>query len=105
MRTILQSATIIDSIHPEPLEKYDLVIEGGSIIAIDKKVKISPDDHTIDLVGKTVLPGLINMHVHLTADDKESLMPDMLSKSDEQLLLQAVRASQLTLKSGITTKR
>ena len=105
MRTILQSATIIDSIHPEPLEKYDLVIEEGSIIAIDKKVQISPDDHTIDLAGKTVLPGLINMHVHLIADDKESLMPDMLSKSDEQLLLQAVRASQLTLESGITTVR
>jgi imidazolonepropionase-like amidohydrolase len=105
MRTILKGATIIDCINPKPLENYNLTINGDSITAIDKEVQIFKEDHVIDLSGKTILPGLINMHVHLTADDQKNLMPDMLSKSDEQLLLQAVKASQLTLKSGVTTVR
>jgi len=106
MRKILRGARIIDCVNSEPLEGYEIIIKGDSILSINKKVEQkSPGDEVINLSGKTILPGLINMHVHLTADDKEDLMPDMLSKSDEQLLLQAVKASRLSLKSGVTTVR
>jgi imidazolonepropionase-like amidohydrolase len=106
MRKILRGAKIIDCVNLKPLEGYEIIIKGDNILSINKKMEQElPDDEVINLSGKTVLPGLINMHVHLTADDKEDLMPDMLSKSDEQLLLQAVKASRLSLKSGVTTVR
>jgi len=106
MRKILRGAKIIDCINPRPLEGYEIIIKGDSILSINKKMEQElPGDEVINLSGKTMLPGLINMHVHLTADDEKNLMPDMLSKSDEQLLLQAVKASCLSLKSGVTTVR
>lgn len=106
MRKILRGAKIIDCVNPRPLEGYEIIIKGDSILSINKKMEQElPGDEVINLSGKTMLPGLINMHVHLTADDEKNLMPDMLSKSDEQLLLQAVKASRLSLKSGVTTVR
>lgn len=106
MRKILRGAKIIDCVNPRPLEGYEIIIKGDSILSINKKMEQElPGDEVINLSGKTMLPGLINMHVHLTADDEKQLMPDMLSKSDEQLLLQAVKASHLSLKSGVTTVR
>lgn len=106
MRKILRGAKIIDCVNPRPLEGYEIIIKGDSILSINKKMEQElPGDEVINLSGKTMLPGLINMHVHLTADDEKNLMPDMLSKSDEQLLLQAVKASRLSLKSGVTTIR
>jgi len=106
MRKILTGAKIINCVNPQPLEGHDIVIEGDHIQSIQKK----PDQNLgngeiINLSGKTILPGLINMHVHLIADDKKKLMSDVISKSDEQLLLQAVKNSFLSLKSGVTTLR
>jgi len=106
MRKILRGARIIDCVNSEPLEGYEIIIKGDKILLVDKeKEQELPGDEVINLSGKTILPGLINMHVHLTADDKEDLMSDMLSKSDEQLLLQAVGTSRISLKSGVTTVR
>jgi len=106
MRKVLKGARIIDCVSSESLEGYKIIIKEDRILSVDKENEQElPGDELINLSGKTILPGLINMHVHLTADDKEDLMPDMLSKSDEQLLLQAVSASRLTLKSGVTTVR
>ncbi|TRD12781.1 amidohydrolase family protein [Erythrobacter insulae] len=62
------------------------------------------DASYVDLAGKTILPGLIDMHVHLTSDS------DMhgyrrLAISDERATITGVVNAKTTLMAGFTTVR
>jgi imidazolonepropionase-like amidohydrolase len=63
---IIEGATVIDGVSSEPIRDAVLVIEGDSIRSIGKRgsVKIPPDARTINAQGKTILPGLLSLHVH-----------------------------------------
>lgn len=65
---VLTNARIIDGEGRPPSENMTLVIRNGVIAEIaggGAKVNASPDATTIDLTGKTVLPGLVMFHEHL----------------------------------------
>lgn len=47
------------------VEKLDILIEDGKISKLAKDIKPAPDYKVIDAGGKTVIPGIIDMHVHL----------------------------------------
>lgn len=108
-RIILERAKIIDVVRTKVLENHRIIIKEDKILSIDpdsyNKLEIQNYDEIINLSNKIILPGLINMHVHLTANEKEDLMNDMIQKTDEQLFLQGIKASYDALKSGITTVR
>ena len=58
----------------------------------------------IDLAGKTILPGLIDMHVHLTSDhDVQGY--GALAISDERAVISGVVNARTTLMAGFTTVR
>ena len=46
------------------VEKLDILIEDGKIVKLAKSIKPQPDYKVIDAKNKTVIPGLIDMHVH-----------------------------------------
>jgi dihydroorotase len=64
---LIRGGTIVDPEAKKTERKGDLLIEGGKIAAIDSPGKIpsSRARETIDAKGAWVLPGLIDMHVHL----------------------------------------
>ncbi len=47
------------------VEKLDVLIEGGKIVKLAKDIEVQPDYKVIEAAGKTVIPGIIDMHVHL----------------------------------------
>src|SRR5690606_1055457 len=55
--------------------------------------------------GRTVLPGLINCHVHLTADGAPDLIGQIESDTVPTATLRAARTAWQTLRSGVTTVR
>ncbi|MFL0355658.1 amidohydrolase family protein [Erythrobacter sp. GH1-10] len=62
------------------------------------------DARYIDLTGKTILPGMIDMHVHLTSDhDVQGY--GALAISDERAVISGVVNAQTTLMAGFTTVR
>lgn len=62
---LIQNGRIMDPSQKIDL-RGDLLIENGKISAIESSGKIKPNGHqTIDAKGKWVLPGFIDMHVHL----------------------------------------
>lgn len=60
-------ATLIDGTGAPPMTDATILVRDGRIVAIGKgdAVKIPPDADQIDATGKWIIPGLIDMHVHL----------------------------------------
>jgi imidazolonepropionase-like amidohydrolase len=63
---VLEGGTLIDGMGGTPLDESAVLIEKGRIVRAGKKGEIDKpgDARTIDVTGKFVLPGLIDMHVH-----------------------------------------
>ena len=65
-RTIILAGRLLDVRTGEVTQKATIVVERGRIVSTDKAATASPQDSVVDLSTYTVLPGLIDAHVHLT---------------------------------------
>lgn len=82
-----------------------LVIEAGRIKTVQGDLgNMTAQDRHIDLAGLTLLPGLIDMHVHITRDTRLQGYAQ-LGQSDMRLLLVGVRNARDMLRAGVTTIR
>ena len=59
-------ARIIDGTGKPAIEKATLVIRDGKIEAVGTRVKIPKDAERIGVSGKTIIPGLVNAHGHVS---------------------------------------
>ncbi|MBI2528081.1 MAG: amidohydrolase family protein [Candidatus Rokubacteria bacterium] len=103
----LIGARLIDGTGAAPIENATLILdERVRDIASDNRLADYPDPDTLDIGGRTVMPGLINAHVHLTHD---AGAPDPLKAlRDEPPAVTAIRAASRArrmLEAGITTAR
>lgn len=84
-----------------------IVVDNGRIISIDDGFRPGPAGaQLIDLSDKTVLPGLIDSHVHLTSDTggNAGFLEGMV-KSDNWYTLNSYVNGMKTLRAGFTTVR
>ena len=65
---VLTNALLIDGTGAEPKPNHGLVIDGDSIHSVDASGSLAApaDAEVIDLEGKTLMPGIIDAHTHLT---------------------------------------
>jgi imidazolonepropionase-like amidohydrolase len=74
MSQVYTNARLIDGLADQPQEGVSIVVEGERITQITGGDAPAPAGaEVIDLTGKTVVPGLIDTHVHATLLDSESL--------------------------------
>lgn len=69
----LTGARVINGTGAPPLENATIVIANGRIEAVGTKVKIPAGATRVDMSGKTIMPGIINAHGHLSFKFDESL--------------------------------
>lgn len=68
-KLLLHCGNLIDGKSSDVQIQMTIVISGNKITAIEKGfTKAAPGDSVIDLSQKTVMPGLIDMHVHLEGE-------------------------------------
>lgn len=80
---------------PAFLGKRDVLIAGGQIAAMDEELSpILPDLEILDAKGKTLVPGLIDQHVHITGGGGEG---GLHTRVPELQLSAALRAGVTTL--------
>ena len=105
-RTVIRAGRILDVRTGELRANQAVVIEGEKImqVAPSSEVKAGAGDATIDLPDATLLPGLIDMHTHLTFD-LNSLGYQGLGISTAREALHGTRNARRTLEAGFTTVR
>jgi len=105
-RTVIRAGHVLNVRTGELRANQAIVIEGDKIvqIAASTEVAAAAGDITIDLPDATVLPGLIDMHTHLTFD-LNSLGYQGLSISTAREALHGARNARRTLEAGFTTVR
>jgi imidazolonepropionase-like amidohydrolase len=103
-RTILAGAMLIDGAGTPPVAGRAVVVEDGRIAAVVGEHE-APSGTTVRLDGLTLLPGLINCHVHLCFDGAADPATAMLRESFPMTVIHAVRRACVTLEAGITTVR
>jgi imidazolonepropionase-like amidohydrolase len=95
---------ITDAANPV-LGPSTITVTDGRIVSIEPGLKrLEPGANFIDLSTKTVLPGLIDMHVHLESDPGGDFRDDAVITDDYAALVGAKNA-RLTVKAGFTTVR
>ncbi|MFB9242051.1 amidohydrolase family protein [Massilia antarctica] len=85
-------------------DKVSIVIEDGSITSVGPLV---PGPGHIDLSAHSCLPGLIDMHVHLTGETRKQAdaLRDTISLNPADHAYRSVAYAERTLKAGFTTVR
>jgi imidazolonepropionase-like amidohydrolase len=105
-KTIIRAGRVLNVRTGELRANQAIVIEGDKIaqIAPSSEVTAGSGDTTINLPDATLLPGLIDMHTHLTFD-LSSLGYQGLSISTAREALHGARNARRTLEAGFTTVR
>ena len=106
MRRILSNARILDGTGQVLPDRF-IVVEGGSISDIRPMSDFPdiPDGEVVDVAGRTVMPGMIDCHVHLSIDGDADPIAQVVSDTAAMSVLRMARNAERTLAAGVTTVR
>ncbi len=102
---VVTADRMVDVLAGRTLERPQITIIDGRIAAVlTQDAPIPPGARRVDLPGMTLLPGLIDMHVHLTSDPRYSGYR-RLPFTDNFWTVVGVANARRTLEAGFTTVR
>jgi imidazolonepropionase-like amidohydrolase len=103
--TALKAGWLFDGTGAAPRAEPLVVVEGDRIRSVDFGVPPPPDAAVVDLGPVTLLPGLIDTHVHLAFDASDDPVAHLAQRSDDEVLSTMRRAGRTALVGGVTTVR
>jgi imidazolonepropionase-like amidohydrolase len=100
---LFKNCAIVDGTHPERREGYDVLVVDERIQEVSDRPIKAENAQVIEVGGRTLMPGLTDAHVHVTAVDAnlakmEDLPPSLLTAKAKPLL-------EAMLMRGFTTVR
>jgi len=105
-KTYLHCGQLIDVKQLQVLKEKTVVVEGNKIVEIlDGYAKAGAGDKTVDLKSSTVMPGLMDMHVHIESDPSPSHYLDEFTLKAPDYAFSSVPIAQTTLMAGFTSVR
>ncbi|MGN6455447.1 MAG: amidohydrolase family protein [Achromobacter mucicolens] len=100
---LFKNANLLDPLQSELLEGHHVLVEDGVIKEVSDKPITASSARVIDAAGRTLMPGLIDLHVHVLATQlnlsTQGVLPDAL------VMMRAVPIMAALLRRGFTTVR
>jgi imidazolonepropionase-like amidohydrolase len=103
--TVLRAARVLDVSSGQVTTPGVVVVRGERIVAAGGNPIVPAGAHIIELPGLTLLPGLIDAHVHLFLHPGRAEDMQTVRESAAQRTVQAVLAAKADLWAGFTTER
>ena len=105
-RTLVRAGHLLDVKTGKLLDAQTIVVTGDTIssVAATSSVTAQPGDKVIDLGAMTVMPGLIDVHTHITMQTNFDPYFE-LTQTDAKEAIQGVANARTTLLAGFTTIR
>ena len=105
-RTLIHCGRLFDGKTRALQLEMTILIEGNVIVAVEKGFTIAnTGDHVIDLTNKTVLPGLIDLHVHIESETNKDQALQRFTLNEADIAFRSAQYAQRTLMAGFTTVR
>lgn len=104
--TVIHAGTLIAVPGQAPRRNASVVVQGQRIVEVRDGFVTQPGARVVDLRSSTVMPGLIDMHVHLGGlDDRLQARLTQNQRNDEDEAFTALANARKTLLAGFTTVR
>ena len=105
-RTLIRAGHVVDVHTGSEAADQTIVVVGDRIVSVaaTRSTPTQAGDKEIDLHGMTVLPGLIDVHTHLTADTNLDPYHELSTTVAKSALIGA-RNARVTLEAGFTSVR
>ncbi len=103
----LHCGSVVDVDQGKVLNEMTLIVRGNKIFSVKPGYHTpnSNADQVIDLKGKTVLPGLIDMHVHIESEYSAEANLNRFILNESDIAFRSVVNAKKTLLAGFTTVR
>lgn len=105
-KTLIHCGTLIDGVSNAPRSEVTITVENDKIIAVESGFKSGGSgDEVIDLRGYTVMPGFIDMHVHMESEASRMSYVKRFTQNEADRAFESTGYAKKTLMAGFTTVR
>lgn len=107
MLKAIKGGMVINGKGETPVPNGLILVDGHRIRAVGSRddLSIPRDAEVVDLGSATLLPGLIDTHVHLVMNAKEDCVTSLAHKSAVESVVEAAANARRVLRGGVTTVR
>ncbi len=109
MTTVIRADRLVDGTGAPAVRDATLVLDQGKVVGVfqgEPPAGVVPQgSEVLDLPGCTILPGLIDAHVHLNFPGNGTLLEEIMAEPEGVLVATATFAAEKALAAGITTVR
>jgi len=102
VKTLFRNANLVLDGFTELQKSYEVLVQGNRIVAVSQRPLAGDDANTIDVGGRTLMPGLIDAHAHITG---LSLSPRNTSYPASEITVAAANYLRCSLMDGFTSIR
>jgi imidazolonepropionase-like amidohydrolase len=105
-KTYIQCGQLVDVVNLKVQKGKTVIIEGNKIIDIvDGFVVGAKTDQVVDLRKQTVMPGLMDMHIHVESETSPTRYLDGFTQNDVDVAFGALKFAERNLMAGFTSVR